>query len=259
MLQKIKLLIVGGCFPVQDNIEPSKLYHQQLKNKLQESNINLDIRIIRYESISKSFENIKEVIDKEKPDCLLFHLRVEPILLSSKFYSKYYDKDGNLIKHINLAVFNLNYRKIKKRTSEKVINNELSKKSKFSTSVQNIFREINYFFGYIMGDWSAAFSKYLSLLIKIIELCKTYGITLVITGPVSRPYSNLENHLSKKLHKYMSQYSFLHNQIYANLFGAKDEHGNFLFCADLKRVNEIGHKRISEIIYKIFRTSLSGS
>lgn len=252
MYQRIKLLIVGGCFPVQDNIEPNLLYHQLLKNKLIESNnTNLDIKIIRDEYILRCFEKIKETIYIEEPDWILFHLRVEPILLSSKLYSKYHDKDGNLIKQINVAVFNWSFRKKKRITKKKIVDSALNRRSKINLRIRFLFREANYFLGMVVGNWRYSFRDYLTVLIKIIELCKTYDKALIITGPVSRPNIYLENQLSKELHKYMSEYLLHHDQIYVNLLGTKDEQGNFLFCDDLIKVNEIGHQRIFEILFKV--------
>lgn len=249
MYQKIKLLIVGGCFPVQDNIESNKLYHQILKNRLQEShNINLDIKIIRYESISSCLEKIKEAVNIELPDWLLFHLRAEPILLPSKLYSKYHDKDHSLIKRIKLTVLNFDYKKKGNANTKKIIDKELISKSTFNLKIQYFFRELNYFFGYLTGNWSDNMIKYFTLLTNIISICKTQGILLIITGPVSRPFSFFENQLSIKLNQYIVRRLSHHNMIYLNLLGTRNGQDNFLFCSDLKRVNEIGHERISNII-----------
>jgi hypothetical protein len=252
MYQRIKLLIVGGCFPVQDNIEPSFLYHQLLKKKLLElNNTNLEIKIIRYENISRCFEKIKEAINTEDPDWILFHLRVEPILLSSKLYSKYHDNGENLIKQINIAAFSWNFRKKKRITNKKITDSSLNRRLNIILRIRFLCREVNYLLGFVVGNWHYSFRDYLPLMIKIIELCKTNDKDLIITGPVSRPNSYLENQLSNKLHKFMGEYSMQHDQIYVTLMGNNDAQNNFLFCDDLIKVNEIGHQRISEILFKV--------
>ena len=250
MSNKIKILIAGGCFPVQDNITPDKLYHQILKNQLQKLNdIDLEIRIVRYERIKKSFSQISEAVSIDKPDLILFHLRTEPMLLPARLFCKYHDRDGNLVKKINMSAFGLGpaIKHIQKR--ETGVRHHLVERSGFRIIIHKMLRELNYFTGYILGNWSRILKDYLNLVNGIIQLSRNKNLTLIITGPVSRPFSYSENRLSEKLHKYMSRYLRQCHQVYLSLLGLYDKESDFLFCDDLKRVNETGHKRISEIIY----------
>ena len=257
MSNRIKMLIVGGCFPVQDNISPDKLYHQILRKQLLESNdINLEIRIIRYENIKKCFNKISEAVVIDKPDLILFHLRTEPILLPAKLFCKYHNREGNLIRRINLSAFNLSYTVKDKQKQVTISENKPAEKSVFQIKIRSVLREFNYFGGYLIGNWPYILKGYLDLVNEIIQLIKNKDLTLIITGPVSRPFSYFENRLSERLHQYMNRYLDQYHQIYLNLLGLNDEQGNFLFCNDLKRVNETGHKRIFKIIYSVFTKNI---
>jgi len=237
MNSEIKMLIAGGCFLSQNNIASNLLYHQIVKNNFKKANqINLDISLIRYDSIRNCYKKISDSVSKEGVDIILFHLRVEPILLSSKLYCKYYDNDGKLIKHIRIAGNKLYYKKNTQPNPRLHLGIGIMPSKSYS-KIHKIFRELNYLFGYFTGNWSKIIHDYLDSLIKIMQLCKEEKILLIVTGPVSRPYSYSENKLSFKLHKYMCEYLKEHKVIYLNSLSRLD----------------LGSKKISYQYYKKYQ------
>ncbi|MCK9426036.1 MAG: hypothetical protein M0Q21_08370 [Ignavibacteriaceae bacterium] len=250
MENKIKVLIVGGCFPVQENITPEDLYHQILKKKLNEYiGVNLEIKIIRYDLIPQCYEAIVEAIDLDKPDWILFHLRVEPLLGLAKLYYKYHDKNKTRTTCITASSINFKYKK-NHPTGKELKDKESSGGSLNSQSlVRYILREMNYFLGKIVGNMTSAFAIYLDLLQQIITLCKNSNIELIITGPVSRPHTFYEDYFSRKLHLFINSFISGKGMIYLNCLGRSDQNGESLFFDDQIMVNERGHKRIAELIY----------
>ncbi len=250
METKIKILIVGGCFPVQENIPSKDLYHQILKKKLGKyDEINLEIKIIRYDLIPQCYTAIVEAINIDKPDWILFHLRAEPILGLSKLYYEYHDKNKMRTLSITASSINFKYRKKypagdetkNKKSSGRLLNSQ--------SSLRYILREINYFCGKIVGNMTSAFALYLDLLKQIITLCKNNNIELIITGPVSRPHTFFEDYLSRKLHFFINSSLGNNGMIYLNCLGRSSQNGESLFFDDHIMVNENGHRRIAELIY----------
>ena len=91
---EINLTIMSGCFAVQSNIKPEKLYHQIVKKELEKNLKNiLNINILRYERFASCFEKIKNYAEVYKIDVLLFQIRTEQFLRISKLYYTYSDED----------------------------------------------------------------------------------------------------------------------------------------------------------------------
>lgn len=241
MPSDLKILIAGGCFPVQDNIEYHKLYHQLLKSKLEDKfDCNIDISIIRYENIARCMDKIVEAVNTENPDIIIFHIRVEPILGLSKLYHVYQNRNGEIVKTFRLSSGSIiRYRKAKSQQNEY---------SQHKTAVHCLLRELNYLFGYLAGNRGKILKAYLELIVKLIAYCKVNNIIPIITGPVSRPHSYFENYTSHSLHSYIYENIEFYNPIYINCLGSKNEDNKTFFCEDGIRVNEIGHKRISDLI-----------
>ena len=254
MNKKLKVLIVGGCFPVQDNIQREYLYHQLLKAKLaSKHNINLEITIIRYEIVSKCFFSITEAVALKKPDILLLHTRIEPLLASLKFYHEYNNTSGQKVRKLNAFSLKLENREkpLRKGSSHLF---KTTRKLFFTENVMHkLFREMNFLLGKIAGNMKPALSSYSVLCDELKKFCKQNEIKLIITGPVSRPRSFFENYFSRKLHLLISPAESDENLYFINFLGEKDEQGESLFCEDQIRVNEKGHARIAELIYPSIR------
>jgi len=106
MKSKIDILIVGGCFPVQSNIPKEKLYHQILKDRVErELSTRIEIKILQYEKLAPTLNRIKEIVNQQNIDLIIFHIRVEQILRMIKLFLRYYDKNEVYHKGLNLAIF----------------------------------------------------------------------------------------------------------------------------------------------------------
>lgn len=74
------------------------------------------------------------------------------------------------------------------------------------------------------------------------------NIDLIITGPVSRPRSHYENMISEQIDEFSRRQIRGVNEQYISFLGLENEQKEFLFCGDLIKVNEAGHRRIADLI-----------
>lgn len=248
MIQKnLKVLIVGGCFPVQGNIPKEKLYHQLLKKEIEDKiKIEVEINILQYEKLNPVYKKIDSIIKQENIDLIIFHLRIEQVLRIIKFYLRYHTKDNRYHQNINMAVIG----KCLPETQEfclKRINDQTKMQSK--SALKTILINLNYFLGYLVLNQLYVFKKYKSLSINLIELERRNNVRIIFTGPVSRPIRIIEHFTSYLLDVFMDKAISNKNGSYIKLWG-KCENNIYLFCDDNIKVNEFGHKRVSEIIFK---------
>jgi citrate lyase beta subunit len=243
----INLTIAGGCFTEQSNIAKEKLYHNIAKRKFEEDGgKNLSVNIIRYERFTNCYEKIKEGISNNHTDILLFHLRIEHILRIAKLIYKYSDK-GKVKRKLTLPFLN----KIpseEKELLQKILgqpNPNVKKPEGFSK-----FKiTLNYLMGRFFGNVNYAFELYDEIFSNLIELCRKKNIKLIICGPASRPYLDVENKLSEKLSLYFKLKSKKENIPFIDLLGYIDDNNESLFFESGIHVSEAGHKRAAELLF----------
>ncbi|HCY74424.1 MAG TPA: hypothetical protein DHV28_00750 [Ignavibacteriales bacterium] len=249
MKSELKILIIGGCFPVQDNISRENLYHQILKKKIEKSSaIKVEINIVQYEKFYPTLEKIKFAIDRQHPDVIIFHIRVEQILRMIKFYFRYHDKNENFRRGFNLALLNISIpEKESFNLSHRSVNGDLHKKS------HRILIFFNYLIGYLVLNQIYSFKIYKKLVLHFTELADKEYCKIIFTGPVSRPTTFWESYTSLILNYYMKK--FISNKLekpYLEFLGTH-ENQKFLFFDDYIRVNETGHNRIANLLFETLR------
>lgn len=251
----INLTIAGGCFIEQSNIDKEKLYHRITKRKFEEGGEkNLSVNVIRYERFTNCYEKIKESICKNDTDILLFHLRIEHILRIAKLIYKYSD-NGKVKRKLTLPFLN----KIpseEKELLQKILgqpNPNVKKPEEFSK-----FKiKINYLMGRFFGNVNYAFKLYDEIFSNLIELCRKKNIKLIICGPASRPYLDVENKLSERLASHFKLKSQKENIPFIDLLGYIDENNKSLFFESGIHVSEAGHKRAAELLFKELKENYS--
>ena len=244
--QEYTLGIIGGCFPVQEQIKYDELYHTLISNQLMfESGINLKIKISRYDLIKEVDKAFVKIISNGITDLLLFHVRPDPYLINSKVYARFVNKNKIKSSKINLhKIFGfkepdliaVNYQSVNGRKKRKHI-------------FRKIFRELNYIAGIISGNNSCTVKKFIELIYNLKAKCLNNNIKLIVQGPPSRPRSKMENYLLNKLDKKL-RIDFLNSDItYIPCFGEYDEKGNYIFLEDNIHLSSFGHKKIAGILY----------
>lgn len=218
-----------------------------------ELSVNIEINILQYEKINPTFNRIIKVIDQNKIDLIIFHIRIEQILRIIKFYLRYHDKNEDYHRGLNLATFGKCIPERKEFNLYHITKNRSLKTIKF---YNNFLKNINYALGYLVFNPVFAFRIYKKLMTSVAEFCDNNSIDIIFTGPVSRPVNYIENFTSVILDFYMNKLILnKYNKTYLKLLGT-NHNSQYLFCEDHIRVNEIGHQRIANILFNAVKNIL---
>ncbi len=247
--KEFTLGIIGGCFPVQARIGKEELYHQLIDTWIvSKSGIKLNKVIARYEHLYE-FENvIMTLVQNNNLDVLLLHIRPDPYLRNSKFMIQYLDDSGKLKIHTNFPF------RIKEPVFEIVPVNTLQniQQKRRKNYLRKALREINYFAGIIFGINNEALNKMMKIILLTRNLCEKNNIKLILGGPPSRPRSQFENYLCRKLDRKIKRQnaSILSPIKYISCIGEYSKDGEYLFFEDGVHLNPAGHKIIAEKLFK---------
>ncbi|MBP9097066.1 MAG: hypothetical protein KBG21_10685 [Ignavibacteria bacterium] len=244
---EINLTIMSGCFAVQSNIKPEKLYHQIVKKEL-EKNLKyiLNINILRYERFASCFEKIKNYAEVYKIDVLLFQIRTEQFLRISKLYYTYSDEDKKKKRALTLPFLN----RVPPENHDLLqLNLTVPTNNKERQKIYNRIKiYLNYFFGMIAGNRRYALKKYEELIFEVITFCKEKNIKLIFLGPGSRPHISTENKIAGKLHYYFKTVIENKNIPFISFIGEKNENNEPIFFENGIHVNENGHRKAATLL-----------
>lgn len=212
----MKIAIVGGCFTNQHNILFDRLYHQTLKRNLEANDWIVEIKTIRYETISKCLQKIIELQNNFPFDLLLFHLRAEPIMRMSKLYYKYIDDKGILMHALNFPLLNVLYSEKFDLLLQSPVTFQADDNIRES-NIHHLLRELNYLAGSFIGNKKYAIGMVEKTILQINKFCLDIAADFLLLGPVSRPFSKFENGLSEKINKVFGSMASKKSISYLNL------------------------------------------
>jgi len=241
----VKIVVVGGCFPFQDFIEPARLYHQTLKNKLSHTGYSVDVVPPRYERIKNTLSKIEAENGNGKIDSLIFHLRTEPFMHLSKIWYRYENLNGKKAFSIHLAGFSKLYPEL---YDIPVPDRRILRTFEYlkESIIYHLLREFNYFLGSLFGNQRLAFALYKDFVLDLKAFCKEQSIQLIITGPISRPFSRFENALSQKISTRFEQFLDENEIEFIPFLGEKTRKSESMFFPNGIHVSEAGHDEIAE-------------
>ncbi|MBS1516299.1 MAG: hypothetical protein JSS63_14800 [Bacteroidetes bacterium] len=246
MNKALKLTIAGGCFTAQSNIPKEKLYHQIAKKEFERKyKKKVLINIIRYERFTNCFEKIRTHVANSEVDLLLFHIRVEQVLRIAKLIYKYSD-DGKIKRALTIPFLNI-IPSEKKEILQAILplpNPNIQKPE----GINKAKIKLNYLLGKISGNLSYAIKVYDRLVSDIMELCRQKNIKLIIAGPASRPYLDVENNITEKLFLHFKKKAMNEKIPFINLLGCENEYGESLFFESGIHVSEAGHIRAAKLL-----------
>jgi hypothetical protein len=252
----INFTFVGGCFPVQHNIEYEKLFHQIVKKEIENRfKCELNVNIIRYERFLTCLNKIKSYKKENQIDILIFHIRSEPFLRLSKLYYKYVNEEGKLCRSFNLPYFKIinpekyDYLVLGRQFATNKIPNE--------TLFHKILIDLNYFFGFLILNLNYALKSYLKLTKQIIKFSEEEKINLILLGPASRPHTRIENKLSAKLNRFITTAIDINKTKYLNGLGTYSNNNEPYFIKNGIHATEAYHQRIAEDIINEFSKILT--
>ena len=249
----MRLTIVGGCFPVQYNIEPARLYHATLRGLLARHGPGAvpEVDIVRYERFGSCLAKIRAAHARQPAGVLLFHLRAEPVMRLSKLYYRYLD-DHNRVRHsLNLPGrapgnperFDLLTRP---RPAPPVAPPPES-------AARRRLRQLNLRLGAWAGNRRRALRHYETLVAAVADFCRAEGIRLLLIGPVSRPCAAVEQQLSVELHAHFAAWAARQGLDYLPALGETDAAGQPLFFPNGVHVSPAGHDRMAGLLYQRLR------
>lgn len=242
----MKIAIVGGCFTCQHNIPFNRLYHQTLVDLLSGQGIEAEVQSIRYERLAKTIEKIEALRNGYGFNILLFHLRAEPLMRMVKFYYKYLDENGKMHRSLNIPIFRLFYpEKFDVLLSRRLQTDTVSSKE---SKMHIWLKGINYRFGNFIGNQRHAIKMHNNFLITLQEYCHCHKINLLVLGPVSRPCSAFENHLSKRMDKEFAMFCKKRGMRYVNLLGEITSTRENMFFENGIHVSQAGHDEVAKIL-----------
>ena len=239
-----EMCFAGGCFPVQHNIVFENLFHQKLKQKIENAyNVKLNFNIIRYERLSTVLEKIKTLTNSKNLDLLVFHVRPEPFLRLIKLFYKYTNNQGKTKRSLNLPHFNL-------LNPEKYDMLDIGVNYANNKQRKHLFHKFliscNYILGWMIGNKRYALNSYYKTVKEIIDFCDAKSIKYFILGPNRRSNNCLEPSLCKKLDLYMS--SRVEKTKYIN--GYKNDTIKKMNQENGIHVTQIYHDLIADKLYK---------
>jgi len=201
----INFTFVGGCFPVQGNLTFENLFHQLLKQNIENiREVIFNVNIIRYERFKNCINKIASYKENKPIDILVFSIRPEPFLRLVKLYYKFLENASGQKKwSLNLLAFN-------KVNPEKY--DLLSLDARFnpttandSSTIRKALINLNYILGSLIGNDNYSLRKYLDLVNEVVEFSRRNNIELFIIGPPIRTNTIMERFLSKRLEKFMKK------------------------------------------------------
>lgn len=248
------LTIVGGCFPVQYNIEPQRLYHATLRAQLTAQHGLPALHIIRYERLSTCLAKIMAAQARQPTQVLLFHVRAEPVLRLSKLYYRYLDDQGRVRHSLNLPGSSLGQAEQFDLLTRPRPTSPLPATPLPLAEPQHArLRHLNLRLGRWLGYERRARRHYAALVLQVADFCRREGIRLLVVGPVSRPCSAYENDLSVRLHRHFERLAARHELAYLPTLGETDEAGQPLFFPNGIHVSPAGHDRMAGLLYAQLR------
>jgi citrate lyase beta subunit len=241
----INFTFVGGCFPVQDNILFEDIFHQKLKREIENVfDVNFKINIIRYERFSNCLEKVISASNDKAIDYLVFHIRPEPFLRLIKLYYKYLNHNSKLCRSLNISFLKiLNPEKYDLQSFSRGYNYSVSNNR---TIFYKALINVNYLFGFMIGNYNYALKKYLILIKEIISLCESRKIKVIILGPAIRSNTFLEALFSKRLEKYMSKSLKSINVRYVFGLEKHNQNGKRYFSSNGIHATQLYHDLISD-------------
>lgn len=249
------LTIVGGCFPVQHNIAPSRLYHHTLRERLAGPAALPaqwpGLTIIRYERLSTCLAKIEAAHARQSGQVLLFHLRAEPVLRLSKFYYRYLDDRGRVRHALRLPGTGPGpAERHDLLTRPAPVGPVAAMPLPVPARTHRQLLQLNLRLGRWLGHERRARQQYTALVLAVADFCARHGIRLLLVGPVSRPCSTTENRLSERLHQHFEQVAAHHSLEYLPALGEVDAAGQPLFFPNGIHVSPAGHDRMAALLYK---------
>jgi hypothetical protein len=263
-MKKFNLGIIGRCLSCQPWINPSDLYHRQLKKKLQEKDNIIMKVILASNSQLEPQIRLKNLYKKKQINAVLYSVRLiehQPILFSYKdkfgkytyelnpnFYKRFFLKNKIIYNGIKAIDINNHWWK-EEDEHENFL--EIPKRKLFNIPLRNI----NLFIAKLCNINSLEIAKELYFFEKLYQECLNLKVPLFILGPIPSIdiYYKKKNFLFFEKFQKAIQKQLLKNNISNFFFNSYlNEKKESLYKKDKYHLNSKGHTFLAEELYPIF-------
>ena len=243
----MRLILVGGCFPVQHNIPAERLYYRTTLRVLAEAGVCATAAVGRYERFATGLAAAETAVGPSPlpADVLVFHLRAEPVLRASRLVYTYLDDAKR--RRRSLTVLG--------RCPAAERHDVLAARPATPPSpppppgpLRDLLVAANYRLGRAVGNEAAALRAYARLVVAVEALARERSVRLLFVGPVSRPCRASEDALSGRVEQAFAAPLASRGTVYLPVLGRADEHGQDLFFPNGIHVSQAGHDRIGRRI-----------
>jgi hypothetical protein len=239
MVTENKIGFVGGCAITQPNIPKEKRFIEIFKIKMK-SNYFIEPSFL-FSSYSQCYqlENIvKKIMDKQKIEILVLHIRPQPFLRLSKLIIKDITTENRVSFFINPLLFKkTEYQNIENNPPQ--IFNQLVLKPKFMA--------VNIFFGKLFRINMKASKLIFSTISKIHSECVKNNIQFIVLGITPQPMTKQGNSICKKFNTFLTRKCFAEKIYYCDSFSKMDCEECFL--SDKLHLSEKGHSYLGSILF----------
>jgi hypothetical protein len=215
-LPKMHFTFVGGCFPVQGDINFEDLFHQVIRKRIEETEkIRFEVSIIRYERFANTLHKISKNLEEHPIDVLTLSIRPEPFLRLVKLYYRFYDQ----VTHSKKWSFNLPWMNLVNPEKLDLLANQNGFPSAGITGgsfFRRFFRHLNYLLGAMLGNENFAWKQYEKLIKEMMDFCNKKNIQFILLGPPVSSKAGIEAMLSRRLVHHVKKMVSTSNIQFAN-------------------------------------------
>ncbi len=251
-IEKLNFTFTGGCFPVQGSVAFEELFHQVLKRKMEANgNLEFNVNIIRYERFQNCLSKIATYLNSNPIDILVFSVRPEPFIRRVKLFYRFAAQPGNNPK------WTININRLNKSNVDNVdmlgFDSGMQPARSYKRSwFHKLFIDLNYTFGFLVGNYHFALRDYNNLVRDISGFCTENNIQFYVMGPPIRYNTHGEKLLSAGLERFIKNSGIVSAEKF--IVGSEIKmNGENVFSEDGIYATERYHEQISNRIFQKIR------
>lgn len=252
----MRITIVGGCLTQQGNLPAAALYHQLLLARLAEAGCPAQLAVVRYERLTTCLAKVLAHEAAAPADCLIFHLRTEPLLRLIKLVYRYQD---SAVPRVRYA---LNLPGHRGATHHNPLLDRPSTKPQRAAPVTDYVTppkprlgpELNAWLGTLIGNQWWAVRTTFALLDGLAAHAAAVGARLIVVGPPARPASAFEDHLARLLDRRAAAWAAGAGVTYVPLRNEPGVGDVPFFGLNNVHVSAAGHARIAALLVEVLLT-----
>ena len=233
---------VGGCAITQPDIPKEKRFIEVLRTKMKsDCSIETSFTFSSYSHFYELEKSIEKIINKQKVDLLIVHLRPQPLLVLSKFIIKKKNKNNKTAFFINPLVYRKCAYPYLEQSSSPVIN-QLALKPKSKPKLMGL----NILLGRLFGLNKKAAKQIFNAILSIQSQCKQKDIKLTILGISPQPMTKHGNINCQELNVYLIKKCHDEGIEYVDSFSKMNN--SDCFQEDELHLSEKGHEYLGDIL-----------